>query len=278
MRIGTYFDKPGLAFSYLAAHGGTDSVSDTCNWGCVNNQPCTSSSQCTTPPSGAFLPGFCRRHPGEYTGWCSYSANSRQIVLGNCTSGPSGRFGRANYSSGNVKWGESPNAGGWAGAGTNGGTNAVILNISHAQRSYRGHELFPAYAGVQLILTPLIHWGDTSMVNNRGYWFAKQAENPAMSVAYSWLAGMAALGSGAGLACTNTVNTPPTVVYGGGYGVNGCGGAISMGIGPSQSTAGANLWTSFNEIQNDGFDVGGSGYWANVFSCNYDCNTWSQAL
>jgi hypothetical protein len=66
-----------------------------------------------------------------------------------------------------------------------------------------------------------------------------------------------------------------TTIWGGGRGINGCGGAIAMGVGPTQAAASANLWTSFNEIKDDAFDVKGTGYWATYFVCNYDCKKWT---
>ncbi len=283
-----YFDRRGNAFSYFAGHG-VGGKGDTCPQ-CEYSQPCTSSWSCGTgsyqPPAGSQLPGFCRRNPGNNFGWCSYTAYDRAIAVGTCTSGPDAqtRNGRINYSLGNlVKWGESTQSwqsGTWGGAGLTGGTNVVILGISHAQRTNRGHELIAAYAGVHLILTPLIHWGDTDgsyEASQRGYLFAlRGTTHPTEAVALSYAIIVNSIPTAAGSGCTDWYQQG--IYYSDGHGINGCGGYIGMGLGATQTEANAHKNRPWNAIHADSNDGKGNAAWANWYSCNYDCSTWSFAL
>src|SRR5437773_12559281 len=112
------FDEPGTAISYYTGHGLITPYGE--------NPPhrCTSSTQCTTPPFGAALPGVCKAAgspgyaPGD-TPQCVYYSDRILAVRGN-----NDQFGgQVNYSGGGVAWGESRNSGAWRGVGTDGGTN-----------------------------------------------------------------------------------------------------------------------------------------------------------
>lgn len=254
-----YFDKVGSAISYVHAHG-------TLPGGPAVAISCTTGANCQQPIAGCHpsYAKFCRNEIGMATGWCGCTSFDRTIVTysnGNC--------GFANYSGGTVKWGESGNSGGWAGAGTNGGTNVAVVVISFAQNAMRGHELFPAYAGVHMILTPLNHTGDTGDHPDRGFWFAYQYYvNPAKSVMQSWLDG------GPPMSCTNS----PTTSCGWGsqwqscgYGINGCGGHIGMALDSTASTSLGHVNEDWYGAQQDWRDAKGTQYWNNLYQCNWDC-------
>ncbi len=199
-----YFDKLGTAFSMFSGHGLNPA-------GAPFPLPCQTSSACNSPPAGATFPSFCRKYPGSTTGDCTYHSYDRAIV-------PSSEGCRyAGYSNTGAAWGESGFTGTWGGAGTNGGTNAVILDISHAHNSNRTAEVWPAFAGIHMLLTPLNHTGDTGNFGHRGYWFAQfYYDNPYSSVAFSWTQAGATMWGMIGC-----YNREGTVMYGAGYGING---------------------------------------------------------
>src|SRR5450432_763292 len=107
-------DQPSTAIAMYSGHG-------SCNeW---TTQTCTHSSACTSPGAGQSAPGACS---GVLFPRCNYFV-PRTANL--CGSGDA--FGhQANLSSGNARFGESTPSGGWAGAGTNGNVNMVIMDIS----------------------------------------------------------------------------------------------------------------------------------------------------
>ena len=122
----TFFDSFDNAISWYAGHG-VCNTGDT--EGTAYSQPCTSSAQCTTIPAGANCPipltgpGFCGHWPNNPNGKCVYTCMARELYMGNVNSPPpsgGGRNGTVSYSTPYLKWGESANSGGWAGAGTNG--------------------------------------------------------------------------------------------------------------------------------------------------------------
>jgi hypothetical protein len=114
------FDQPGTAISYFTGHG-------TCGpYGANPPQSCTSTTQCTKPVPGTTMPGSCKYGPGDNP-QCVYLSDRRLF-----TDSPYDRFQhQVDYSANNfVHWGESQTSGGWAGGGTDGGTNMVVLDIS----------------------------------------------------------------------------------------------------------------------------------------------------
>ncbi len=158
-----YFDHAGTAISYFTGHGiQTD--------GCSTKQSCTTTSACKTPDpnAGESMPGSCRFSPVDQAR-CCYMVD-RNLV----TYSPFDKFGGyLNYSGGPIRWGESPQSGGWAGAGTNGGANLVVLDISHGiLPPFWYQTLRNANAGVQMIATMMTAGGDTDNVADRGSTFA----------------------------------------------------------------------------------------------------------
>ena len=119
------FDQPGTAISFFSGHGRLVPYGE--------NPPhrCGHSTECTSPPQGNGARGICKAaglpgHAQGDTSQCVYN-NERELVV----HGSQNQFGNlANYSGGRTKWGESKNAGDWAGASTDGGTNLVVLDAS----------------------------------------------------------------------------------------------------------------------------------------------------
>src|SRR5258708_669485 len=107
------FDIPGTAVSYFTGHG-------SCNAGCSMAPACATTSACTSPNpnAGERLPGTCRFSPFDPPR-CCYMTDRAAI-----THGTGDRFGGVvNYSSGPIRFGESPQSGAWAGVGTDGGAH-----------------------------------------------------------------------------------------------------------------------------------------------------------
>jgi hypothetical protein len=260
------FDPPGAAISMFSGHG-------TCNDFNISGNTCSAgnaSSRCTTPnvamgQSTAAV--SCTKGPNRSTGTCLYRAPKSILT---CSS--SDAFGHAaTFSNGLVRFGESATSGGWAGAGTNGGVNFAILDISCPVRpGLEGAMMWNAFAGVHSIATimPTTWDSDTRDDGLRGFNFARgwRANNNS-SIVMSWL---------------NGINNDP---FGGrcngtssGYGgigaatVNGCGAYWAGTVAQSQAYAQLlNSSETWVQAQNDNADPTGAAWMSVSYMCNYDC-------
>lgn len=245
-----YFDKPGTAISYFTGHGIT-------THGCSTNA-CTSTTQCNNPASGGGrLPGSCRFSPFD-TPRCCYMVDRMAVVQGSVAR----LNNQVNYTGGPIRWGESPQSGGWAGAGTDGGTNVAILDISHGiLPTYWYPTLVNANAGVQLIGTLMTAGGDTANVPQRGSTFAAfYRANENSIVAEAWVNTMNSLPSNLGGSCPGG---------GGGHGFNGCGCNIIVGMDKTDARAKASLRESWVHITQDSNDSFGTQFHYVRWVCNY---------
>jgi hypothetical protein len=243
-RDSLYFDKPGTAISFFSGHGALAPYGE--------NPPhrCSHSSECTSPPGGGTARGICKaagtpgHAPGD-TAQCVYY-NDRSLVV----HGRVATFGNvANYTNG-AKWGESRNAGGWAGAGTDGGTNVVVLDSSWGVlASFWYEQTHRAMAGAHFLATTLPVTGDYLNDPGRGAAFGKRwAQDSGSSAAQSWLVAMNALNNG-------------------GFDMGGCHFVIAYD--ESSARALKHLDEDWTEIQNDGWDAKGNQvYWAR-WLCNW---------
>jgi hypothetical protein len=249
-----YFDQSSRAISYFTGHGIVDH-------GCSTVR-CTSTSQCTRPdtatgPGVPRLPGTCRFSPFDRPR-CCYMVDRQAVTFGTFD-----KFGRTvNYTGGPIRWGESPQSGSWAGAGTDGGANLVVLDISHGVLPPFWYQTFrQANAGVQLIATMMTAGGDTSNVAERGKTFAtffKTNENSRVSEA--WVQTMNALPAGLGQGCPGG---------GGGHGFNGCGCNLIVGMDHTPQRAQASLAEGWVNLTNDSNDAFGNQFFAARWVCNY---------
>jgi hypothetical protein len=258
------FDIPGTAVSYFTGHG-------TCNAGCSNTVSCTTTSACTTPnaAAGERMPGSCRFSPLDNPRCCYMT--DRQAV----THGSSDKFGGiVNYSSGPIRWGESPQSGGWAGAGTNGGTNLVVLDISCGiLPTFWYQALQNANAGVQMIATIMVAGGDTDNVADRGATFATfYRANENARVSDSWLDTMNALPANEGSACPDV-----GLGAGGGHGFNGCGCNIITGMDSTKDRADTSMNESWVTLANDSNDALGNLWMTVRWQCNYPLRSTDQS-
>jgi hypothetical protein len=173
-----------------------------------------------------------------------------------------------NYSDGNVRWGESSISGSWGGAGTNGGINFGVLDVSCGIRAgLEADGLWNAYAGVHNIATimPTTWDSDTADTPDRGPQFAARwRANPNSSIADSWAVMLNDVTGGA--SCNGTSS--------GSHGIFGCGANWVAALAESQSFAewqnGTESWISAQDDNNDSF---GASYMAWIYLCNYDCTT-----
>ncbi|MCE9669863.1 hypothetical protein LY474_18865 [Myxococcus stipitatus] len=250
-----YFDRYARAAAYFTGHGIT-------HHGC-STVPCTTTATCTRPETAtgggvARMPGTCRFSPMDAPR-CCYMVD-RQFV----TYSPSGdRFGGlVNYTRGPVRFGESPQSGGWAGAGTDGGANLVVLDISHGiLPPFWAHTLVNANAGIQLIATLMTAGGDTANVPDRGSTFSMfYRANENTRVSTSWVQTMNSLPANEGGACPGG---------GGGHGFNGCGCNIIVGMDNSPQRAAGSMTESWVHLSSDSNDALGNQFYEARWVCNY---------
>lgn len=244
------FDRGVDAISYYAGHGSCNDQTDTA---------CTTTAGC---PTLAGLDKVCTRFTeSPLTGRCMYS-RPRQIVVDDL-SGPGCEFIDASTS--NLRFGESPNSGAFAGAGTNGGINAAVLSISCGLTPNMAvPQYINAFAGVSSIHTimPTRRGSDTVDVTNRGKSMAdRYIANQNSSVGFGWTDGLNSITGGG--SCQ---------FGGGGHGITGCGANMSIAVDTNQSNADWSLYTeSWVQLRNESNDPVGQGWmsWRGV--CNYDC-------
>ncbi len=235
-----HFDQPGTAISYFTGHGLSNA------YGANPPQKCTSTAQCMSPVPGATLPGSCKFGPGDIS-QCVYLSD-RALV----TDSPFDRFGSlVDYSGGTVHWGESRNAGAWAGAGTDGGTNLVVLDASNGVLpTFWLQQLRPAMAGIHMLATIMPVTGDTNNVADRGAAFGNSwAQNSSGSVSQAWL---------------TTMNSIP------GSGINGGGCNFVIAFDDDPRRAAQQIDQDWDTLKIDTWDAHG----ANAYTARWLCN-WS---
>jgi hypothetical protein len=255
------FDPPGGAIAYYAGHGLCDDVPNSG----TGVSYCTTSSACTGPAPHQSAPGVCTEGPNEAAGTCLYQTARK---IGVCS--PSDGFnGVVDYSDGNVRFGESSTSGSWAGAGTNGGINFAVLDISCGVRpglEFQG--MFNAFAGVHNIATvmPTTYDSDNADVADRGPAFAARFRaHPTGSISLAWIDTLNDATGGS--SCNGTSS--------GNHGINGCGANWSASVAQSESEAEwLNGTESWAQAQNDSNDPTGAWWMAWIYVCNYDCGTY----
>ena len=210
----------------------------------------------------AGSPGTCRYSPMDAPR-CCYLTDRQALTSGNYNI----NNGNVNYTSGPVRWGESTTSGPWASAGTNGGTNLVVLDISFGVLPpFWTQQLKNAFGGVHMIATILVGGGDTDNVADRGKTFAWMwASNPNGSVAQAWLDTMSSLPANEGNSCISLIGK----TVGGGHGFNGCGCNIIVAMDESLDAAFTRIHEDWSELRDDNRDAKGNGWYVAGFQCNY---------
>ena len=233
------FDRPNTAISYFTGHG-------TCGpYGATPPQACTTTKTCTTPVPGTTLPGSCKFGPGDIS-QCVYLSDRSLFT----NSGFDRSNGNVDYGSGRVHWGESSNSGAWANAGTDGGTNMAVLDIScGVLPTFWVQQTQPAMAGIHMLATIMPVTGDTANVSDRGSLFGSAwAQNADSRVADGWL---------------TTLNSIA------GSGINGGGCNFVIAYDATAQSAQSKLDENWNELAQDGRDAKGANFWSARWLCNW---------
>ena len=272
--VGFDFSNNSVAIAYYSGHGhgftGFDWDSACDNTSQTNHAHCcATSADCTQPGAGQSLPGVCTRGPGHTgkTGYCLYN-RARQIS----TCSTHDAFQHVPALTTLARFGESSVSGSWRGAGTNGGINFAVMDMSIAVRpGLEVAEVGPIFAGLHNLATimPTTADSDAYDVNYRGANFAGFWQmNPFSSPAYSWAFSIYSAGSMSGAACSPN--------GGDGYlGIDGCGAYWTGSLAASSSEAAyLNQQENWNQTQTDTHDATGASWVTWTYFCNYDCQTY----
>lgn len=198
---------------------------------------------------------------------------------------PAGQIGpHQNYiywGSGGVALGESTggNNPGWrSGAAENGGVNLVVAHSSvAAEANNLWDEYNSAFAGLHIFSFMMPQWyADAIDSPYFGSELAYQWQNNSTSsVAIAWSNGVeqndpVADGQACGLAGFS---------QGGGHGFSGCGCYVSMSVDASATLVEWHATSEdWDDLQVNGYDGIGTGYYWWVSTCNYDVQTWPLSL
>lgn len=264
-----YFDRPGTHISYFTGHG----------WSLAGYTPqtCTTSSTCTNtntnigsnPPGSLRLPGTCLASPNYPvgTGQCVYTQDRKMIVNGSTVRrGNNVWYGGGFTSSYQVAFGESSQSGTWRGAGTNGGTNLVVLDMSWP--SIPAHEwdsLAPLLAGAHMVAVTQPVQGDQINVSDRGFMFGLYAAiNPNGAVFQAWRDTLNSLSQYEGAMCGSSWSV------GGGHGFWGCGCNLAMTADLYNSWAQYHTTETWQTlVTSTVWDAEGRNYYYWAATCNY---------
>lgn len=259
----TYLDRPEVSLSGIFLHGQCDDVRDPPYTACTTDANC---------PAGSYCPVF----PPPQTGRARICIkNFRRTMVTSSTNSMHNNVVEYGENLTNVAFGESPNAGSWSGAGTNGGTNVILLMNSCGTRSkYAKVQLKNMFAGVHLLFmlmptaawkntsTNIVGYSDTWTMSNRGSLFATDALNNLNAPAReSWLL-PPLLTNAFGVAQGDNRDTggPPS-------GAHIVVSFDSTTVAARQRTA-SETW---NESFDDTRDAHSNEAIAMTYMCNYDC-------
>lgn len=259
------FDQPGTAISYVIAHG-------TC--GDITSANCTSDAQCGI---AGYCPGQPPLQPNQSKVCIAVSA--RELVTSSTVSWH-GNFVR--YGAGFLQpqqrsfaLGESPSSGGFAGVGTNGGTNVgFIINSCGIRSKYWQSASNFFHAGVHSVMMamPTGAWINTSTgvkdgsdarnYTARGSYIANAIlTNQFSAVRHAWL--------------------NPTQVDNGFATIKGTGFPSGANIIMARdSSASRTTWhldtESWFGARLDSNDANGSGFAGFRVLCNYNCSLYGM--
>ncbi len=245
------------AIAYFSGHGI-----------CDDQQPATSciaSWGCASPPPGASQ-GVCLRSQAAWPqGKCAYNVGRNLVAYKNSI------CQNVNYSS-NVRWGESPVYGAWGGAGTDGGVNFAVLDVScGVTPNMWVSQLNNMNVGLSTVATimPTSVGSDTADSSNRGSSFANRFKtNKNSPIAWAWRDSI-----------NSTTGGSSCFLGGGSKGIHGCGANLTFS---SDITAFWSSWKADTEtwvdVQLDVNDAEASGFKSTRWTCNYDCNANPWAL
>lgn len=245
---------------YYTGHG-----QESWSWDNVPNGFCNSASQC---PVHAGASAKCIQRPLAHD-ICMYSDSNpgpfvhgaSQAVVGNSPA----------FQTTPMRYGESPISGAWGGAGTNGGVNLMIFDMSFATTpGWEGLVSQRLFAGVRMIGFTNPIWGDTANISVRGESFAKgpQASYFTSNPMSDWASAMWLIPRTRGGTCAWW----PNYDMGGGHGFNGCGCNIMIAEDNTWARASGRGSSNWFDLASDaaGSDSYGNNYWYYYSACNYD--------
>jgi hypothetical protein len=259
----TAWDNSGALIAYWTGHGANP---------IGGLQSCNTAADCTSPDPGTAMPGVCITT--WFSGGCLYAQTHALLVDGNPAL-QTYNF-NADIGSGLAKWGKSPNSGPWAGAGTGGGLNAAVLDMSHGVKPKMWQQqLVPAMAGIHFIATLMPTWGDSGNVFDRGEAFGDAAlVDPLSAPGREWALALSSVPQKEGTPCSNT-GSITDFSHGGGHGMNGCGCNFVISADATDQAATAHLKSeTWLTLANDSLDATSNQkifYYAN---CNFDAKTY----
>lgn len=241
-----YWDHNGHAISFVCAHGTCNArTGDLCG-------TCNAGEHCTAlppPPSGPNL-GFCVKNVQRRIRTSSSSSFHGNVVY---------------YGGGNAAWGEDSSSGTWAGAGSDGGTNLVVLINSCGLTAPFYSQYVSAFAGVHLVAGIMPIDQDTVNIANRGSTLASRVvSNHNEVISDSWFATMDSISGGT--VCVSSA---------GGHGIDGCGAYYTLAYDNTTANAQYHTWTErWVDLTSSTHDATGNGGGWIYWHCNYDCNTY----
>jgi hypothetical protein len=277
-------DAPNIGISFFQGHG-INPINGSANTFCF------AQSACSSPPSGSSNgwgggplsnAGTCSYSPltsdlyyqatkiTQHAGVCDW-ASFRTLVT--CGSGDSGNSSNQNhfavYTGPNVVLGNNPTAGGWRGAGTNGGASMAIFHVSHGMEPWFPNlEWSSLYGGIQIfggiMVTP---GGDTN--DSPGFGGAVAAPfkaNPNSSAGFAYTNAISSIGDGGG--CEEGGTPYAGASYGGG--INGCGCNAAVSYSNSSSHAQTLMNTTWTGLQSNSSLASSTAYYYYSIGCNYN--------
>jgi hypothetical protein len=229
----SFFDINGFGIAFSCTHGFCDSK-PSCSATPHNTQgTCASGQVCIFSPNGATC-----------------QANTPRAIVTSTSSSIHGN--KVLYGDGTVAWGEDTYSGTFAGAGSNGGLNLVVLINSCGMNAPFYSHYWSAFAGVHSVAGILPLEGDTVDVAARGTDFGAQlVSNVNSPVSEAWFT------------TEDQMN-----------GISGDGAYYLLSFDSTQADAQWHDWNeTFNDLQYTANDAVGNGYGWIYWHCNYDCNT-----
>ena len=257
-----WFDRSGgIAVSFWQGHGSCDDQT-------AHPTTCTSRAQC---PNWNGYVGVCTRRPKATSGTCEYSLPRRLV-----TSSTLDQFGH--YAFYNLMaLGESTSSGGWAGFGTNGGTNLAVIHSScGATPGLYFETLKHLFAGIHIVATmaPADKNSDTADTADYGYILARSyMANPLGSVANAWnnVVNSADSGNTNCRFADGTTTPAHGFTYLTGSSGSGCGCVIAAADEESDYWA---TWAvtaeNWRDLQSDNNDALAGSNYAVAYLCNWD--------
>lgn len=262
----TWFDKTSSG-----VHAGIELFSGHGDCSDQTSQICASFIPCNSPPAGAQLPGLCL-HAYPSFSYCTYDMPSSKGVQAFSDWSNPINFGYdfVTYRD-RIALGDGPSTNGWAGVGTDGGDNFVIIDNSCGIRpGFHDQNAKSMFAGVRNMAFIEITYGDAADVMDRGPVFGDHylSSPDTGKIAWAWADTLSSVTGGS--SCP---------LGGGFHGILGCGAHVTLTY---DATCPYAVWNRDQEtwttVRNDAYDASGNQCTTYVFQCNWDCFTYPAII